>query len=128
MCVLVLGKGYVDTEVDDYEKGCTGEFGVSWDFDARGVYDSLDGLMEAVRKATYWSLPDDAFSFYDGSLRFSATVDVDNTIASDAQVEAWRKGEEKLWVADGRVPLCVCPGEPHEMTDDEAEALGLGIY
>lgn len=128
MVILVLGKGYVETEVDDYEKGCTGEYGVSWDFDARGIYGSLDELMDAVRKALYLDMDDGAFSFYDGSLRFSVTVDVDNMIASEAQIEAWKKGEEKLWVADGCVPLCVINEEPHEMTDDEAEALGLEIW
>lgn len=128
MVILVLGKGWVETEVDDYEKGCTGEFGVTWDFDARGIYSSLDELKEAVRKATYLDMDDGAFSFYDGSLRFSVTVNVDNCLASESEIEAWRKGEEKLWVADGNVPLCVCSGEPHEMTDDEAEALGLEIW
>lgn len=128
MVILVLCKGYVDTEVDDYEEGCTGEFGCSWDFDARGIYSSLDELRDAVRKAAYWNLPDDAFGFYDGSLTFSATVDADNCLADARDVEAWRKGDKKLWVADGRVPLLVCPGEPHEMTDGEAEALGLEAY
>lgn len=126
--ILVLGKGYVDTEVDDWEKGCIGEFGASWDFDVRGIYESLDGLKEAVRKASYLDLDDGAFSFYDGSLRFSVTVDVDNTVASEAQIEAWRKGEEKLWLADGCVPLRVINERPHEMTDEEAEALGLEVY
>lgn len=128
MIILVLGKGYVDTEVDDYERGCTGEFGASWDFDARGIYGSLDELREAVRKASYLDMDDGAFSFYDGALRFSVTVNVDNCLASESEIEAWKKGDEKLWVADGYVPLCVCPGEPHEMTDDEAESLGLEVY
>lgn len=128
MVILVLGKGYVDTEVDDYEKGCTGEYGASWDFDARGIYESLDELMNAVRKATYLDMNDGAFSFYDGSLRFSVTVNVDNCLASENEIEAWRKGNEKLWVADGWVPLCVINESPHEMTDGEAEALGLELW
>ena len=128
MIILVLGKGYVSTEVDDFEKGCTGEFGASWDFDARGIYESLDGLMEAVRKASCLDMDDGAFSFREGSLRFSVTVDVDNIVASEAQNEAWRKGNERLWVADGCVPLCVINEKPHEMTDDEAESLGLEVY
>jgi len=128
MVILVLGKGYVDTEHDDYEKGCTGEYGASWDFDVRGIYESLDELKEAVRKATYWSLPDDAFSFYDGSLRFSITVDVENTEPTGSQLERWRRGEERMWVADGSVALWVVPDDIHGMTDDEAEALGLEIY
>lgn len=128
MIILVLGKGYVETEVDDYEKGCIGEFGASWDFDARGIYGSLDELMEAVRKASYLDMDDGAFSFYDGSLRFSVTVNVDNCLASESEIEAWKKGDEKLWIADGNVPLCVVSESPHEMTDEEAEALGLEVY
>jgi len=44
------------------------------------------------------------------------------------ELERWRRGEERMWVADGSVALWVVPDDIHGMTDDEAEALGLEIY
>lgn len=127
--ILVRTKGWIDTEEDDYEHGCLpGKFGVSWDFDCRGTYDNVGELKDAVRKATYWSLTDDMFFFYDGALRFSITVDVDNNEPSESQLERWRRGEERMWLADGCVSVWVVPDGMHEMTDEEAKAFGLEVY
>lgn len=132
MVILTDAKYYVDTEEDDYEKGyLPNSYGASWDGTLpKRVYRSKDELLNDIRKADWlWEkLTDEDFNFCNGCLRWSAMADVENTPPDEQQLERWRKGEERLWCADGHLYLEVLPEEPHEMTDDEAKALGFNIW
>lgn len=125
--IIIRYPAFVDITEDDYEQGAVGPYVNSWDFDVRGEYNSADELIKAIANNSYvFSDKLEDYYFMDGSLRTSAEVDVDNEIPSEGQYEAWKRGEEQLYIAD--MYLAIEVGSVHEMTDDEAEAFGLQIY
>ena len=124
--ILVRSKAYVDISEDDYEQG-VGSYVNQWDFDVRGEYASAQELIKTIADNSYvFSENIEDYYFLDGSLHTSATVDVDNDIPTEDQIEAWKRGEEMLYIADLYLPLEV--GSVRDMTDEEAEAFGLSIY
>lgn len=66
------------------------------------------------------------YYFMDGHLSTSAEVDVDNSEPSESQYEDWKRGQEKLYIAD--MYLAIEVGSVHEMTDDEAQNFGFQLY
>lgn len=125
--IIVKSLAYVDVTEDDYEQDAVGPYVNSWDFDVRGEYNSADELIKAIANNSYvFSDKLEDYYFMDGSLRTSAEVDVDNEIPSEGQYEAWKRGEEQLYIAD--MYLAVEVGSVHEMTDDEAQAYGFQLY
>lgn len=126
MKIIVKSKGYVDVTLDDYENGALDQVN-SWDFDVRGTYSTAQELIDAIANATYvFSNKIDDYYFMDGSIRTSAEVDADNDVPSDAQYEAWKRGEENLFIADLYLSIEV-GSESHEMTDEEAESFGFNV-
>lgn len=126
--IIIRDPAFVDITEDDYEHGASTQITNSWDFDVRGEYDTLQELVDAIANNSYVFSNNIADYYYlDGRLGTSATVDVDNDIPSDSQIEAWKRGEETLYIADLYLALEVGGGS-HEMTEDEAEAFGLSIY
>ena len=128
---IVAYKYFVTTEEDTWERGVLpGACGTSWDWKLKNrFYSSKKSLLDEIRESDWLfnELKDDDFEFYDGALRWSAMADVDNTPPSDAQYERFKKGEERLWIADGWLPLSWVPVKPDEMTDDKAESYGFSI-
>jgi len=127
MHIIIDSKAYVDVTEDDFEQGEVGPYVNSWEFDVRGEYNSIGELVRAISENSYVFSEDVGDYYYmDGSIRTSATVDVDNSKPTDAQIDAWQRGEEKLYVADMYLDIKV--GTVHEMTEDEARDFGISIY
>ena len=124
--ILVRSNAFVNIMEDDYEQGATGSYINQWDFDVRGEYDSAQALVDAIEKNSYvFSNNLQDYYVLDGALQTSATVDNDNEIPSDSQIEAWRRGEETLYIADMYLSLEI--GAVHDMTGDEAESFGFSL-
>ena len=127
MKIIVKSKAYVDIAVDDYEQGALNLVN-SWDFDVRGEYDTLQELIDRIADESYIFSNNIADYYYmDGRIGTSAMVDADNSVPTDGQYEAWKRGEENLYIADLYLSLEVGGGS-HEMTEEEAEAFGLALY
>lgn len=127
MHIIIDSKAYVDVTEDDFEQGEVGPYVNSWEFDVRGEYNSIGELVRAISENSYVFSEDVGDYYYmDGSIRTSATVDVDNSKPTDAQIDAWQRGEEKLYVADMYLDIKV--GTVHEMTEDEARDFGISLY
>ena len=127
MHIIIDSKAYVDVTEYDFEQGAVGPYVNSWEFDVRGEYNSIGELVRAISENSYVFSEDVGDYYYmDGSIRTSATVDVDNSKATDAQIDAWQRGEEKLYIADMYLDIKV--GTVHEMTEDEARDFGISIY
>ena len=124
--ILVRSNAFVDIMEDDYEQGATGSYINQWDFDVRGEYDSAQALVDAIEKNSYvFSNNLQDYYVLDGALHTSAMVDNDNEIPSDSQIEAWKRGEETLYIAEMYLSLEI--GAVHDMTDDEAESFGFSL-
>lgn len=121
--IYIPGKCVVDVEEDSYKDGCTGNYCNQWDFDMAGTYPDKESLINRINEKAYLDVKD--VYFYDGSIRFSVMVDVENTPPSESQYEAWKKGEEKLYVADGFMTALFLPDFPHDMTEEEAKSFGI---
>ena len=124
--ILTSGIAYVEVYEDSCELG-EGEFSDSWEFSIGTQFDNsqemIDDISDSVGIFTK-NLSD--YVFLDGSLQTDATVNEFNEIPTDEEVEAWTRGEIKLYVAHLWIGLEVGGGS-HQMTDDEAEAFGFSL-
>ena len=128
MLYVGCNKCFVDITEDDYEKGAEMQSCNQWDFTLKEhVFENMQEFIDTVNEAVYLDLKEDDFTFFEGAIRFSVMVDVDNDRASEYQIELWKKGEIKLYIADGFIPACYLPDLPHEMTDDEAKDFGFTV-
>lgn len=123
--IYIPGKCFVDVEEDSYTEGCTGNYCNQWDFDMTGTYPDKESLIRYINEQAYLDVKD--VFFYDGCIRFSVMVDDENTPPSERQLEAWKRGEEKLYVADGFMTALFLPDIPHDMTEEEAESFGIEV-
>lgn len=126
--IYVPSMCYVDVMVDNYEQG-EGEQVNSWDFSVSSEpYNSAQELIDDIaRHSGIFSNNIADYVVLDGSLQTDAEVTVDNEIPTDADYEAWKRGELELFVAHLWVNLQV-GAETHDITDDEAEGFGLSVY
>lgn len=105
---------------DKYETGCETKIDSYWDSDsygrggvAGGVFDSVQKALEAVcRENCFEFVPEHWEEFdedYEHATRFDACfmVDEDNSEASPTEIEAWKRGEKRLWCCNVSVMLCV---------------------
>ena len=125
--ILTSGRAYVEVYEDSYEQG-EGEFSEDWDFTIDTSFDNAQELIDDISDSVgifTKNLSD--YVFLDGSLQTDATVNEYNELPTDEELEAWTRGEIKLYVAHLWVDLEVGSGS-HEMTDDEAEAFGFSLY
>lgn len=128
MLYVGCNHGFVDITEDDYEKGADIQSCNSWDFELKEhIFENKQEFFDAVENAVNLNLTEEDFTFFEGSVRFSVMVDVDNDRATELDLELFKKGERKLYIADGYIPVCYLPDLPHEMTDEEAEEFGLKI-
>lgn len=122
--IIVNSKAYVDITEDNYENGADMNIINQWDFDVRGEYSSIEQLIEAIADRSYvFSNNINDYSFGDGALHTSAMVNADNEVPSEYEYEAWKRGEESLYIADMYLYLGV--GSVHDMTNEEAQAFGI---
>lgn len=123
--LFIDGKVNVEVTLDDYEKGAL-DYVNGWDFSlGKRMFSSVQELLDELNRRAYLNVTE--VYFMDGSIRFSVMVDNDNTPPSDSQVEAWKRGEEKLYIADGYMQACYIPAAPSEMTDAQAREFGLTV-
>ena len=123
--LFIVGKVNVEVTLDDYEKGAL-DYVNGWDFSLKKHYfSSVQELMDEINRCAGLDVTE--LTFYEGSVRFSVMVDNDNTPPSDSQFEAWKRGEEKLYIADGFMRAEYIPSAPSEMTDAQAREFGLTV-
>lgn len=123
--IYIPGKVFVDITLDDYEKGAL-DFVNQWDFTLGGqMFPDKKSLIDAINDAAFLDVAD--VTFYDGNIRFSVMVDNDNNPPSHKQVEAWKRGEEKLYIADGFMSAMFIPDLPQDMTEEQAKSFGIEV-
>ena len=128
MLYVGCNHGFVDITEDDYEKGADLQSCNSWDFELKEhIFENKQEFFDAVENAVNLNLTEEDFTFFEGSVRFSVMVDADNDRANELDLELFKKGERKLYIADGCIPVCYLPDLPHEMTDEEAKDFGLKV-
>lgn len=123
--ILITGRAFVDVYVDTFEEG-QGEHVNYWTVNGlQGVYDSIEDLLKRVNQLEYiFSADKKDYDFIDGRICTSALIDKDNTLASDKQIEDWKQGKEKLYVADFNLHVQVVP-DVRDMTENDAELMGI---
>lgn len=128
MLYIGVNKACVHVTKDDYENGADISPCNCWDFSlSEHMFENLQEFIDTLKKDTGLEIKEDDVSFFEGSIRFSVMVDSINTTPTEAQYERWKKGEENLYIADCYIPACYLPDLPVEMTDEQAEELGLRI-
>jgi len=127
LTIYVPSYCYVDVMVDSYEQG-EGEQVNSWTFQVADGFRTAQDLIDDIAESSgIFSNDINDYVVLDSSLQTDATVNVDNMIPTDAEIEAWKRGELELYVAHLWVNLQV-GSATHDITDEEAEAFGLSIY
>ena len=87
-------------EVDDYEHGCDPDTATSWAGDDRFSGQTIDEVLQSLRD--FVCVPDDYEVLLD-SCEEDGRVDIqvleteESYPATERQIEAWKKGELKLW-------------------------------
>lgn len=123
--LYIRGKVQVEVTLDDYEKGAL-DYVNSWDFSLeKNYFSSVQELVDEINRCSCLDVTE--VYFMDGTIRFSVMVDNDNIPPSASQVEAWKRGEEKLYIADGIMCAEYIPAAPSEMTDAQARDFGLAV-
>jgi hypothetical protein len=92
---------YFETEENTFEQGCTGKPGTSWT--EKQESESLWVLRAWVLDCTYSQFEDinqESSNGYPDATEYWANyiADADNNKATPEQVEAWKKGKERLWL------------------------------
>lgn len=125
--IYVPSDCYVDVAVDSYEQG-EGKQVNSWTFTIADSFRTAQDLIDDIAESSFiFSNDINDYVFLDGSLQTDATVNADNDIPTQEELEAWKRGELELYVAHLWVRLDV-GASTHMMTEDEAEAFGLSVY
>lgn len=123
--LYIHGTVTVGVTLDDYEKGAL-DYVNSWNFSlGRHCFDNVQELVDEINRCSGLNVTE--VEFWDGNIRFSVMVDNDNTPPSVSQFEAWKRGEEKLYIADGIMYAEYIPAAPAEMTDAQARDFGLTV-
>ena len=124
--IIVDGVGYVEVLEDGYETG-EGEYVKEWTFDISGTYNNMQEVVDAIANEVGTTNDVEDYVYIDGRIDTDMEQNAEGLRPTDAEYEAWRRGEETLYVAHISVYLNV-GAEIHEMTEDEAEAFGLPLY
>lgn len=126
--IYVSSPCFVDVMVDDYNKGELDQVN-SWEFDIADGFRTAQELLDdiAASSGIFTNNINDYVVLDDGSLQTDATVNVENDIPSESEIEAWKRGELELYNAHLWVKLKV-GAKTHDMTMDEAESFGFPIY
>ena len=115
---------------DKYETGCETRIDSCWDSSCHGsggvancAFDSVKEALEAVcRENCFKFVPENWEKFdedYENATRFDSCfmVDEDNCEASPSEIEAWKRGEKRLWCCD--VSVMLCRRTDSRLSDDE---------
>jgi hypothetical protein len=63
---------------------------------------------------------------FDGRISTNFLADEDALVASDAEIEAWKRGEQTLYMVDVYIPVKV--GYVRDITEEDADALGIQVW
>lgn len=127
LTIYVPSYCYVDVMVDSYEQG-EGEQVNSWTFQVADGFRTAQELIDDIAESSgIFSNDINDYVVLDSSLQTDATVNAENDIPTEEELEAWKRGELELYVAHLWVRLQV-GSKTHDMTEDEAEAFGLSVY
>jgi hypothetical protein len=115
---------FVLTEEDDYEKGCVGGHNTYTIDGSGGMFSSIDDLIKHLSE--HYCLPKEKkdYHIFDDRLCCSAFVDEDNIEADERDIELWKKGEQRLWIANYSVNISFF--EKVDLESDQMQEL-LGI-
>jgi hypothetical protein len=113
----------METEEDSYEQGIIGRgSNYVWEDRNLGPFNNGRSIMQFFSdNPPYVPAKLDNWSVFDGRIDAEWTVDNDNSPATPRQVEEWKKGKLKLWVA--RLMLTVMIVDEHEPDEDELAKL-----
>lgn len=127
LTIYVPSYCYVDVMVDSYEQG-GGEQVNSWTFQVADGFRTAQELIDDIAESSgIFSNDINDYVVLDSSLQTDATVNAENEIPTEEELEAWKRGELELYVAHLWVRLQV-GSATHDITDEEAEAFGLSVY
>lgn len=108
--MAIIVKNYVvDTYEDDFKLGEIGRTCACWtnsEVPVRGTFRTAREALGAIAEANYWTFDklkwNDCREYGDpiGTYETSVEVDADNAEADAADIEAWKRGDGKLWVAN----------------------------
>lgn len=92
------------SEEDDYRQGVIGG-GASWDIPLRLEASTLEELFHRVKQELYmtdkdysWAVMTDESCFF-----VSYMGNIDNDLASKSEIDAWKRGKERLWYVQGKI-------------------------
>ena len=122
---IIASNGWVMMHVDDYENG-QGKFVNEWDINVKGTYKSMQDFIRAVRDEVDVSPDLNDWGVFDGRISTNFLADEDALVASDAEIEAWKRGEQTLYIVDVYIPVKV--GYVRDITEEDADALGIQVW
>lgn len=120
---------WIDIYEDSWEEG-EGNHVNGWTENISGEYKSIDEVIQEIKDTMYGLLDDYTiknFIYIDGRICTDVQVNNDNEEPSETEYDAWKKGEETLYIMRIDVPLKVV-SDIHDLTEDEAEELGIPLY
>ncbi len=114
------------TEEDSYKDGILpNSSGSSWgegDMGFKsGYYRTIEDALKAVCEANYFDYDPDSWEYFeDGQFNGQFMVDVNNSEATDGDIEEWKKGRKRLWCCDISVHIKK-QSLAEDVTDEECE-------
>ncbi len=118
-----------DPEEDSYLEGEIGG-GESWDIRLNLEAPSLEELFNKVKNKLHMGSDSYAWLVETSALNGRScflveyTMDRNGSLASGKQIEAWKKGKERLWYVHGYVPV-IKTMKPSNVPDEEMEEFAL---
>lgn len=98
---FIVDSYFAETTEDSYKNGELPSSHGSWwsdrDCPAKGYFDTISDALNAISKANYFDAAKWEWDDYNGTFFTDVLVDVDNSEASEPEIEAWKKGGTRLW-------------------------------
>lgn len=127
--LIFIEHAMMEVAEDDYERGEIGPRQMVWSSDSIGMASDLAGIVAGIQVHGP-NVPEDPsawIAFEDGRLDCNFLVDSENYRAYPADIEAWKRGEKKLYSAT--VYVLISFAEVWKPTDEEiAKRLGVETY
>ena len=111
---------------DSYEEG-EGNYVNEFSENINMSFDSGKDLLEYIKSNIIYDSSAEFFVFEDGRVSCSLMVDNNNSSASKSEIERWKKGEEKLYVADYSFTITIMQEETPSQ-EDLSKMLGINVY
>jgi hypothetical protein len=116
------------SEEDDYRQGAFGS-GTSWNIPLRLEASTLKELFHRIKEELYmtdkdysWAVMTDESCFW-----VSYLGNADNDLASKSEIDAWKRGKERLWYVQGRI-VVQKHSKSLDVPDEEMKELALSEH